>query len=190
MGLGQDGHTNQDAGEPLCDPISVLQSEFSVQSQLCDLLELIADNLPLDVDPGDLRAALPLLKRGLQHHVFLQEQLLFPVLRARATIEDKIDSILGQVEREHAIDQCLAVEIGEDLEILQHTGTPQNPNMLGYMLRSFFENQRRHMAWEAHVVLPLARQLLSQSDRERLASLMADPQTMELHLATVPVATG
>jgi hypothetical protein len=42
--------------------------------------------------------------------------------------------------------------------------------MLGYMLRGYFDSQRRHIAWEDRVVLPVARQVLTSDD---LASLQS-----------------
>jgi hypothetical protein len=36
--------------------------------------------------------------------------------------------------------------------------------MLGYMLRGFFEQQRRHIEWENRVLLPLARRTLTKAD--------------------------
>jgi len=40
--------------------------------------------------------------------------------------------------------------------------------MLGYMLRGFFERQRRDIEWETSVLLPLARQTLAPSDLAEL----------------------
>ena len=47
-----------------------------------------------------------------------------------------------------------------------------NPNMVGYMLRSFFESYRRHIHWENAVVLPLARSRLTEEDVEELEQAM------------------
>ena len=50
---------------------------------------------------------------------------------------------------------------------------PANPEMVGYMLRSFFESYRRHMALEERLLFPLARARLTPEDlRELLASIV------------------
>ncbi|MBN9246319.1 MAG: hypothetical protein J0I81_02505, partial [Hyphomicrobium sp.] len=45
---------------------------------------------------------------------------------------------------------------------------PRNPETLGYILRGYFESQRRHIAWEDSVVLPAARKALTVEDLARL----------------------
>jgi hypothetical protein len=45
--------------------------------------------------------------------------------------------------------------------------------MVGYMLRSFFESYRRHIAWENTIVLPLARARLTGEDLDKLGRAMA-----------------
>ena len=86
--------------------------------------------------------------------------------------------VLTLAEKEHVLDQGRADEIVESLEEFVCTERISNPDMLGYMLRGFFESQRRHMAWEKHVVLPLAQQQLSAEDHLHLSHSMADPVTM------------
>ena len=61
---------------------------------------------------------------------------------------------------------------------------PDNPDMLGYMLRGFFETQRRHVAWENAVVMPLAYARLTQDDLRELSRVMLDNRK-EKRLRTV-----
>ena len=63
-----------------------------------------------------------------------------------------------------------ALELADELQLLVDTGMVRNAEMLGYMLRGFFEHQRRHIEWEKGVLLPLARQTLTPAD---LAELQA-----------------
>jgi hemerythrin-like domain-containing protein len=45
--------------------------------------------------------------------------------------------------------------------------------MVGYMLRGFFEGYRRHIHWEETLVIPFARQVLTEEDRAVLAACMS-----------------
>jgi hemerythrin-like domain-containing protein len=60
----------------------------------------------------------------------------------------------------------------ESLDALSRGARLKNPDMVGYMLRSFFESYRRHIHWENAVVLPLARSRLSAEDLLRLEEAM------------------
>ena len=56
----------------------------------------------------------------------------------------------------------------ESLEALGKGQGVTNPNMVGYMLRGFFESYRRHLHWENAIVVPLARARLTREDIEEL----------------------
>lgn len=53
-------------------------------------------------------------------------------------------------------------------------GAVPNADMLGYMLRGYFESQRRHIAWEDRVVLPAARSVLNAQDLARIQAWIMD----------------
>jgi hypothetical protein len=48
-----------------------------------------------------------------------------------------------------------------------------NPDMVGYMLRGFFERYRRHVHWENTLVMPLARLRLTPEDLDALQAQMS-----------------
>jgi hemerythrin-like domain-containing protein len=99
-------------------------------------------------------------------------RLPIPLLRARAKPEDGVDQILERLTSEHSSDNDFASEIAEALETLGQGGRPANPEMLGYMLRGFFERYRRHVHWENQLVMPLARLRLTRDDLDQLAARM------------------
>lgn len=138
---------------------------------LCDLLERIADSLPHEWSPAEIEAATGQLERALRTHVFVQESLLFPALRRKLAADHALAALLAQSEHEHAVDQCLALELTEALDAVVATRTVANPEMLGYMLRCFFQAQRRHMAWEALLVADAAWHVLTDDEIRRLAAL-------------------
>jgi hemerythrin-like domain-containing protein len=75
--------------------------------------------------------------------------------------------MLSRLEDEHEIDEGLAIEIASALRGLIQGAPLTNAESLGDMLRGFFKSQRRHIAWENDVVLPLARRILPPEDLER-----------------------
>ena len=78
---------------------------------------------------------------------------------------------MQQLEAEHAADESFAHELADELQLLADTGLVRNAEMLGYMLRGFFEHQRRHIEWENRVLLPLARADAHAGGPRRVAGL-------------------
>lgn len=158
----------------LSDPLAVIAHEHRWQERLCDALERIADDLPDNVDRMLVSTILPMLQQDLDIHVRDEELGLFPLLLARAAPEDNFAGIMEVLSREHAADEGFAEEIIDELECLRTSERPGNPDMVGYMLRGFFEGQRRHLAWEDAVVLPLARARLTAEDLRELGRIMVE----------------
>jgi hemerythrin-like domain-containing protein len=143
-----------------------------MQVQLCNALERIADGLPDDVDRRLCAQAAAALQFDLPLHHQDEESGLFPLLKRRALLEDGIEGILERLAAEHAADTDFAAEIAECLDLLGQGGRHDNPDMVGYMLRGFFERYRRHIEWENALVLPLARERLGPGDLALLAARM------------------
>ena len=166
--------TDSRASPAAGDPLDVIAHEHQWQLRLCDVLEKIADDLPDNVDLMLISVVLPMLRDDLATHVRDEEEGLFPLLRKRARPGDNFEEIAQALSLEHATDEGFAEEIVDQLELLQSGRRPENPDMLGYMLRGFFETQRRHLVWEEAVVLPLARQRLTADDLRHLSRVMLD----------------
>jgi hemerythrin-like domain-containing protein len=149
------------------DPLALLEEDHAIQLELCDILECIADRLP-HVDRAIARPAAAILRRGIASHLELEEAMLFPLLLRRAPPASPLNAIIKQLEAEHASDASFAAELADELQLMVDTGRVRNAEMLGYMLRGFFERQRRHIEWERSVLLPLARQTLTPSDLAEL----------------------
>ena len=140
-----------------------------LQVQMCDAMERIADGLPDEVDRRLCAQVASCLEFDLPLHHHDEEHALFPLLRQRALPEDGVDKILERLAAEHSSDNDFASEIAEALETLGQGGRPANPEMLGYMLRGFFERYRRHVQWENTLVMPLARLRLTPDDLDAAA---------------------
>lgn len=151
------------------DPIAILEREQEEYLKLCAALEEIADALPGNVDFAVAETAVTLLRDGFACHISSQQDFLFPMLRQRVTSKPDLEVVLAQLEYEHAVDQGLAVEVSEALgELVEHRNTA-NPEMIGYLLRCFFEGYRRHSAWERLVLFNICRECLTAQDQTDLA---------------------
>ena len=159
---------SQAAADP--DPLALIEEDHALQLELCDLLECLADSLPDRFNRALARSAAAILRQGVDAHLQLEEAKLFPLLRRRAAKGSCIEAVIARLEAEHLADQDLAHELADELQLLADTGIARNPEMLGYMLRGFFESQRRHIEWENTVLLPLARQTLELEDMAELQS--------------------
>jgi hemerythrin-like domain-containing protein len=145
------------------DPLALIAEDHALQLELCDLLESLADSLP-DFNRAIARSAAAILRQGFKPHLQLEEEMLFPLLQHRAPEGSPLVPIMQQLEAEHAADDSFGHELADELQLLADTGLVRNAEMLGYMLRGFFEHQRRHIEWENRVLLPLARETLTRAD--------------------------
>lgn len=152
-----------ECGRP--DPLGVILEEHALQLELCDLLEAIADSLPLDVQRPLAKVALNILTSTWPAHVRFEEDCLFKILRHRMGSDPEGQELLIQLEAEHDHDEGNVCELSEGLSEIAEHGVVKDPQMLGYMLRGFFESQRRHIYWENATVLPLAHKLLTAADK-------------------------
>ncbi len=150
------------------DPLGILREEHALQNELCDILECIADGLPHQFDPELAKVSISMLETGLPNHMRLEEEALFPLLRQRLPSDHSLLSALSCLSQEHNRDGAMMHEITEGLREAVERGKPPNPEVFGYMLRGFFESQRRHIAWEDTIVLPAARDALTAVDIAQL----------------------
>jgi hemerythrin-like domain-containing protein len=157
------------------NPLDVIAHDHDVQAGICDALERIADGLPEDVDRRLCGQVVSFLRYELPIHHLDEEQGLFPLLRESAGIEEDsaVTGILGQLVTEHGKDESAAEELVEFLDALGRGERPANPELLGYMLRGFFEGYRRHVLWENSFIIPAARRLLSEESLDTLSDVMA-----------------
>lgn len=147
------------------DPLDIIAREHALQLELSKSLEFIADGLPAQVDRRLVREVIAILTRGLSAHFEMEERYLFPLLRQRAQGDRALVAALDQLAMEHVRDDDISAELVDELTVLAEEGRARNAEMLGYMLRGYFESQRRHIEWENAVVLPAARRLLTEGDR-------------------------
>lgn len=151
------------------DPLEFIAHQHNLQNSLCDVLEKIADGLPNEVDRNLAATAASMLRHDLPLLHRDEEDGLFPLLELRCPPEDHITALLAQLALEHKMDDGFSGELAEALDMMAQGQSVASPEALGYMLRGFFESYRRHLYWENHVVLPIARKRLFEGDLQALA---------------------
>lgn len=171
------------------NPIDMIAMEHALQLELNKALEFIADGLPDQVDRKLVSRVTAILDKGLDAHFEFEEQVFFPMLRTCAAGDAALIAALDQLAVEHERDEDIGMELVEELRYLAEQGRARNAEMLGYMLRGYFEGQRRHIEWENAVVLPAARRLLGQEQLEALRHRLGDrPSRSSLAILARPVS--
>lgn len=136
-------------------PVATMRRVHADKLRLCDALEAIADALPDAIDRVHcLSVASELVPMLRAAHRF-EECYIFP-LYAKARGDDAEAPSLARLKAEHVEDECFADEITETLLAIGRGGPIGNAEATGFMLRGFFEMQRRHIAFEREHILPLA----------------------------------
>ena len=150
------------------NPLLFLCSQQSAAHYMCDQLESIADSLPKSVNKLVCIEALAALKHNQRIHSIYESEFLFPLMRTRIGDQAGLYSQLKLLDDEHLDDEAYAEEIAEALRGLIAGCCAVAPETLAYMLRGYFEGLRRHIAFEKHLIVPLAIRHLRSDDLETL----------------------
>jgi len=161
---------NAQPDEKINNPLGLIEDDHCWQLVLCDALENIADQLPTTIDPRLYALTSEVLKKVICHHNTMEEEALFPVILKHLDAESNLRNAFAQLKIEHETDGEHALEIAHELDRIAAGGLMANPEMIGYMLRGFFESLRRHIHWENQTILPLAHDLLSQNDLNSISN--------------------
>ena len=156
------------AAEIRRDPFAYLSYEHVIEERLCDLLEAIADALPEGVSPVCAKAAVDYLQSRFPGHIGLENEIVFPVLKMAKSVSLSLGRAIKQALQEHAADEDTAAELAEALTAFLDNRESGDANVLGYMLRGFFEQRRRHIVWEETLLYPLARGNIEAVDLDQL----------------------
>ena len=146
------------------DPIQTIAEEHDVQLGVCDLLEEIANGLPDDVNPLLVGTVHDLIDRAFMTHMRFEDETAFSEVAVSGGDGASLIKILDQLTREHGRDEGFVLELSEEFVPLVRGRQCRNAEMLGYMLRGFFESQRSHIELESNMVIPAARSLLTSED--------------------------
>lgn len=160
----------------LSDPLDFFFAEHFRQRKLCNLVEELA--LAETLDRPLTAEILSFLRDDMTLHVLDEEQDLFPLMRRRCLPEDGIERVFSALTAEHAGDRHLAGIVVAGLEGALREGKP--PGLyaeLSEAMIDFARNERRHLALENSVVLPLARRRLTTGDLAELSRRLMTRRT-------------
>ena len=145
-------------------PLDTLLAEHDQQYEACRRLENLAEDLGIEPMATEAAALKAHLAVDLPRHEAFEEQHLLPLLRRRCRARDRVEAIAARLYSEHASDETLVDYIADDLASIAGGFRLANPLRLSLNVKSFVASQRRHLAWENEVLLPLARRRLTPED--------------------------
>ncbi|MGZ9099244.1 MAG: hemerythrin domain-containing protein [Brevundimonas sp.] len=154
------------------EPLNWLFAEHYRHRQLCRLIERVG-TAPLLLDE-EAREILAFLRHDMPLHVIDEEDDLFPLLRRRCQPADELDAVLGALAAEHRNDlehaRALIAVLERSLIDRQAPGQDLETRRL---FTDFAQHERRHIALENAVVLPIARLRLTTADLRSLSTRLA-----------------
>src|SRR5688572_14725356 len=154
----------------MADCLAVLSGcHQSIEAQLATLEELCRSVAPL---AAEARAVVRYFDgEGRQHHRD-EDEHVFPLLRSLAAERDRADiaAVMDELEREHA---SMDRQWGRLRERVDALAEGRGGVVDADEVMRFASLYRRHMQYEAAVVLPFAAEALSEEQRAALASRMA-----------------
>ena len=138
------------AGVP-AGPRAVLSGSHRRILAICDELEEFADALPNRLDAARCgRLAGNLVSLLAECHQ--TEERCFQSIRK--TRMPHLSVSIARLRSEHRRDEYFAEDIAAALGGVRDTEPMGNPEAFGFILRSFFETQRRHVAFEEEHIIP------------------------------------
>ncbi len=154
------------------EPLNWLFAEHYRHRQLCRLIERVGTATVLLDD--EAREILAFLRHDMPLHIIDEEDDLFPLLRRRCQPADELDAVLGGLSAEHRDDlehaRALIVVLEQALIDGQAPGHDLETQRL---FTDFALHERRHIALENAVVLPIARLRLTTHDLRSLSARLA-----------------
>jgi hemerythrin-like domain-containing protein len=155
------------------DPLHIILTEHDRQRRVAEWLWTHSADQRLAPIQEQVATLIAHLTRDLLLHHRDEEDDLFPVLRARCVPTDGIETILAELDRDHAAESFLVRDIAVDLRVVAESRDLESPARFFTGLRIFAEGQRRHLSWENRVMMPLAGKHLTRQDLEILGRNMA-----------------
>ncbi len=156
----------------MATPLEFFFAEHFRHRQLCGLIDQLSTTTFFD--PGPIAEVVDFLRFEAPIHIIDEEEDLFPLLRRRCLPEDELEGVLGVLSAEHKADGVLGKAVRDYLEHCLDTRAAPGANLVGRRdLAAFAVQERRHLALENAVVLPIARQRLSEEDLTGLARRLA-----------------
>ncbi len=167
------------------EPLNWLFAEHYRHRQLCTLIERVGASTVLLREEAE--EVLAFLRHDLPLHVIDEEDDLFPLLRRRCSPEDELGRTLGLLSADHRSDMADAEGMARILErALKEDRAPGLDADTRRAFADFAAHERRHIALENAVVLPIARLRLTAEDLKSLSRRLAARRGVVLDAETAP----
>lgn len=156
----------------LREPLVWFFAEHYRHREVCARLLTLSTAVAFDESAlSDVRS---FMERDLPVHIIDEEDDLFPLLRRRCEPDDQIEKVLGMLSGEHANDMRDAAAV----KALVTNAVKEKRGLACYretraMIEPFCSQQKRHIAVENAVILPIARLRLTDSDLKNLGRRLA-----------------
>jgi hemerythrin-like domain-containing protein len=125
-------------------------------------------------DDATISEAIQFLRHDMPLHVLDEEEDLFPLLRRRATPDDDLEHVLGVLSGQHRSDrERIESLLAQLIKAQKDRKAPSRDAALRASILDFVAHERRHVALENAVVLPIARLRLQAADLEALSARLA-----------------
>ncbi|MDH3234251.1 MAG: hemerythrin domain-containing protein [Alphaproteobacteria bacterium] len=169
-----------DLSERFRDPLGFIYTEHYRNRIICNTLDSAKPAQRLKLSTQELEAIVEFYTIDRPLHLADEEESLFPLLRKRCKRSDNLPEILALLEAEHRSDQPLIDNVIDGLLSIIRHGAVADPDLFAARCRAMSDFQRRHLAWENSVVMPLAKKRLSASDLVDLGRAMAERRGITL----------
>jgi hemerythrin-like domain-containing protein len=154
------------------EPLNWLFAEHYRHRQLCRLIERVGTATVLLREEAE--EILTFLGQDMALHIIDEEEDLFPLLRRRCLPEDELGPLLGSLSAEHRVDMEQTRILSDLLRRALIDGQPPGHDLeTRRLFTEFALHERRHIALENAVVLPIARLRLTPQDLRALSTRMA-----------------
>lgn len=154
------------------EPLTMLFAEHYRHRQLCKLIDRVGTATILLRD--EAQEILDFLRHDMPLHIIDEEDDLFPLLRRRCQPADELDAVLGALSAEHRDDLEQSRTLTRALEqAMSDDQAPARDRTTRRLFTDYAQHERRHIALENAVVLPIARLRLSATDLRSLSTRLA-----------------
>lgn len=158
--------------ELLKEPLVWFFAEHYRHREVCK--QLLSFSTSVEFNEGAFQEVEQFLEVDMPLHIVDEEDDLFPLLRRRCDPDDRIENVLGILSGEHASDMHHAPDL---IAIIKKALTDKR-GLAAYcetedIIPPFCQSQKRHIAVENAVVLPIARLRLTEDDLKGLGQRLA-----------------
>lgn len=158
--------------ELIKEPLSFFFAEHYRHRQLCRAIDELSASTFFDA--ARIAEVVDFLRFEAPIHIIDEEEDLFPLLRRRCLTEDDLEGVLGVLSAEHKADAVLGGTVRRHLEqCLEKRLAPGGDLEMRKALAAFAAQERRHLALENAIVLPIARLRLTAEDLTGLSRRLA-----------------